>query len=361
MACRHLQIREVPFVTVTVRQTRDRSGDLSGGVTQNLKLFGATTNPASDISSILNVLNSGLGGNNAGSNTDAKSSTSGASSGGNAATTKATGESEKIAPATKAATANLSGGDTAASGGAPAIGASLKFANVTATSVSMDETFDRPLVIGFLALDIPIDFNGRLGSRPISTLRRIETAASGTTRHTTHEWAETSPTGIHDLELWINENDNACWLRDNGFTITTRKSTNPNHQDPCAPPGFEVDAKATANTLMQQMRDAGFWVGLKRTLFDGETKNRFGRLGSRIIGEIIDRPPGTGIDFVIAARRLVAAIETKSSDSNSSAAQIKEFNTQADQAQKNISSLDSSERPMLQQKLDVAKTRMNKK
>jgi hypothetical protein len=51
-------------------------------------------------------------------------------------------------------------------------GGSLKFAAATSRSVTMVETFPRPLVIGYLSIDLPIFPNGRLGI-PVPTHTKI--------------------------------------------------------------------------------------------------------------------------------------------------------------------------------------------
>ncbi len=59
----------------------------------------------------------------------------------------------------------------ALSAGAP--GGTLKLAGATSRSVSLNETFDRPLVIGYIAQDYPILEDNRLGN-PISTKDVLE-------------------------------------------------------------------------------------------------------------------------------------------------------------------------------------------
>jgi hypothetical protein len=51
-------------------------------------------------------------------------------------------------------------------------GGRLKFAAASSRSVSMNERFDRPLVIGYVGFDVPILEWGRIGS-PISTLSQL--------------------------------------------------------------------------------------------------------------------------------------------------------------------------------------------
>ena len=55
----------------------------------------------------------------------------------------------------------------------PLVGASIKLTMASSRSVSLTETFDRPLVIGYLAFDLPILEDGKLGA-PVSTLAQLE-------------------------------------------------------------------------------------------------------------------------------------------------------------------------------------------
>jgi hypothetical protein len=52
-------------------------------------------------------------------------------------------------------------------------GGTIKFAWATSRSVAMSETFDRPLVIGFLGFDFPVLDDGSLGA-PVATFDQLE-------------------------------------------------------------------------------------------------------------------------------------------------------------------------------------------
>jgi hypothetical protein len=70
--------------------------------------------------------------------------------------------SNATSPATQGPSAPVGAGD----GAAPqplAVGGTLKLAMATSRSVSLVETFRRPLVIGYLASDYPIDARGKCG------------------------------------------------------------------------------------------------------------------------------------------------------------------------------------------------------
>jgi hypothetical protein len=56
---------------------------------------------------------------------------------------------------------------------APAIGATVNVTMASSRSVSLTETFDRPLVIGYIAFDLPILNDGKLGA-PVATFSKLE-------------------------------------------------------------------------------------------------------------------------------------------------------------------------------------------
>jgi len=85
------------------------------------------------------------------------------------------------APAPSPAPAD--GGAAPADGGAarapaaapstPAVGGTVKVTMASSRSVSLNETFDRPLVIGYIAFDLPILAGGQLGA-PVATLAQLD-------------------------------------------------------------------------------------------------------------------------------------------------------------------------------------------
>jgi CheY-like chemotaxis protein len=227
------------------------------------------------------------------------------------------------------------------------IGASLKFANVTGSSVTMDETFDRPLVIGYLAVDIPIDYDGKLGTRPISTIRRVERAVDGTPRRAVHRWAEDSPLALDQLTLWVGEEGNADWLAENGYSVVRDAAG-------------KVDDAKTAGQLLAELRQMDIWHSLFTQAFDRTDRHRSNRLNARIIGEILERPAGTGIDVAILARRTVNEAEATAAAIEHAPPAEKarlqpELDKATDKAQSTINRLsNSNERQRLQIRLQQA-------
>jgi hypothetical protein len=77
---------------------------------------------------------------------------------------------EGTPPATQPARPAAGGADM---GAAPAAGGTVKVTMASSRSVSLSETFDRPLVIGFIAFDLPILAGGKLGA-PVATQAQLD-------------------------------------------------------------------------------------------------------------------------------------------------------------------------------------------
>ena len=103
--------------------------------------------------------------------------------------------------------------------GAVSAGGSLKFSSLINQTVSMNETFERPLVIGYLAFDVPIGFEGELGDRPLSTQVRLDRGAPNADDKQVRRWVEESPTAKNRLIRWAGKDDSEVrnWLKESGF------------------------------------------------------------------------------------------------------------------------------------------------
>lgn len=103
--------------------------------------------------------------------------------------------------------------DSIASAATP--GGTLKVAAASSRSISMNETFPRPLTIGYLGFDVPIMAEGKLGP-PISTKARLHkanvipaTASSYEKDANTaliQQWLKGHPERRDQLRQWLNEN-----------------------------------------------------------------------------------------------------------------------------------------------------------
>jgi hypothetical protein len=93
-------------------------------------------------------------------------------------------------------------------------GVGIKFAAATSRAVTMEETFPRPLVIGYTAFDVPIDAGGALGA-PMATLARLEREQGATT------YAPDANTSV--LKQWIADPDH----RDKVKAFLVTRGTDP--------------------------------------------------------------------------------------------------------------------------------------
>ena len=85
----------------------------------------------------------------------------------------------------------------------PIVGASIKLTMASSRSVSLTETFDRPLVIGYLAFDLPILEGGMLGA-PVSTLAQLESREPSRGRFVQFKPDDNSPR----IRAWLREPGN---------------------------------------------------------------------------------------------------------------------------------------------------------
>ncbi|MDR4498742.1 MAG: hypothetical protein MRK02_12610 [Candidatus Scalindua sp.] len=120
---------------------------------------------------------------------------------------------------------------------APAIGGTLKVVMASSRSVSLDETFARPLVIGYIAFDLPILEDGKLGS-PVSTQSRLtekkvvmgEPIIYGPDENTQkiREWLKKN-NNREKLKNWLKDEETQKWLKDYKYNqVITGEHTIPN-------------------------------------------------------------------------------------------------------------------------------------
>ncbi len=229
----------VKKVSVTVRDGSQLAGQVDLGVPKNLTLLSNTGNPSTDVPAVVAALNNGL-------------------TGGTAATQSSTPP----------------GGNPSPTANAPLAGGTIKFSNVTSTSVSMDETFDRPLVIGFLAVDFPVDFAGRLGDRPISTQTRLN---SKLVVQNISDWLNNSPVAEEELKAWSLEN--------NYFDADSGSASS--------------DGDATIGAWLQAHNfpnDSAHLIAFLRNPGARAKDPDFQMLVMRVSGEVVERPAGTGLE-----------------------------------------------------------------
>jgi hypothetical protein len=93
-------------------------------------------------------------------------------------------------------------------------GANVTIASASSRGVAMNETFPRPLVIGYLGFDLPIDSEGRLGpamptharltGRPVSEGTAV--FGSDSAADTLRAWMDADPANRAKLNDWLTKN-----------------------------------------------------------------------------------------------------------------------------------------------------------
>ena len=91
----------------------------------------------------------------------------------------------------------------------PAVGGSFKLVEASRRSVTLNEKFDRLLVIGYLGYDFPIEDGGKLGM-PIATLQQLENRAV-LKRPTLYEFNADADAATlrNQVYAWLEEDGNA--------------------------------------------------------------------------------------------------------------------------------------------------------
>lgn len=109
--------------------------------------------------------------------------------------------------------------ETAASSGAMAVGGTLKLAMATSRSVSLVETFRRPLVIGYLASDFPIGSGGSCAP-PVPTFNLLEGRGAVPGKAIEYKGCDENCARVRS---WVKQPGNqqrlAQWLETNGNGI----------------------------------------------------------------------------------------------------------------------------------------------
>lgn len=229
----------VGAVDVSVLDHSDFAGDLGFGKTglkNNLQVISDLSKQSDAYKNLLSALNKGLIGQddptskpaeNTGKKDTSAPSTGGTDSGGSS-TAGGSGGASTTGGTTTGGTSGSAGGTSApatTTGAAdsvtdalPDIGARVKIVSVSDRSISLREKFVKPLVVGYIAVDVPIGVGGQLGSRPVDTFKRV--ALNHNDRRDAaraiHDWIEYHGEAEDFLDSWGNAN--TTWLAREGFS-----------------------------------------------------------------------------------------------------------------------------------------------
>jgi hypothetical protein len=173
--------------------------------------------------------------------------------------------SSNASPATQPSSQQKVAGDVLSVGG------QLQFSAASKGSVTLTETFDRPMSIGYLAFDIPIGEDGSLGDFPVCTQIRLISLGAGFGKTTIAEWAAHDPDAEQKLDAWLKTCPNKALL-DN-----VRKET-----------GKEVTGEDLQNYLINHATPTWAYFMPLTYLFAGFQNPLY----DAIMEDVIKRPPG---------------------------------------------------------------------
>ncbi|MDB5295446.1 MAG: hypothetical protein JWO31_1429 [Phycisphaerales bacterium] len=248
-------IWRVKRASVVMNDTSSTGGKIRAGVADNLGLLTAGKDLPEDVTKLTNAVNAAL------ANATAPKTPE-----------KAKGAKSSVATTTPA-TAPAGGGAAAAKPASqpaddePAMAAGAQFSayGVTNSSVSLDETFEVPVVVGYVAVDVPIDYDGSIGSHPTETRARVNLGGRLRNLRLVDEWIQSDPNYYKKLQVWAT--GNAPWLKGEGLVTADGHPLN-------------------ATDLERRITNRGFLNS--NWLVGAQMK----RLCTRILNEVVMRPEG---------------------------------------------------------------------
>lgn len=188
------RVYTVGRIRVTVDDETKTAGQVKVGLDHNLALLDGAGDPGAKMRSILDVLN-------------------------HPGTTSATGAPSTQQGATAPANAKPGESQTAEDMDTP-LGVKMQFVNVSDRSITLTEDFDRPLVIGYNAIDLPIGADGSLGNVPIDTFQANLLGDGGYVELASdiNQWVLLTPDAAARLQEWAKTSENQTWLKNAGFS-----------------------------------------------------------------------------------------------------------------------------------------------
>jgi len=162
--------------TVVLNDATSLGGKGRVGIAENLGLITAGATPPADATSLTETINKAL----------APASQPAAKDASNGTTNNGAPTTSEAAP--------------------PAAGVEFSAYGVTSSGLSLDETFDTPLAVGYVAIDYPIGYEGKLGSHPTETRQRLSHGGSMHTRHLVSDFIDENPRGPELVRAWYDLN-----------------------------------------------------------------------------------------------------------------------------------------------------------
>jgi hypothetical protein len=147
----------------------------------------------------------------------------------------------------------------------------LQFSAASKGSVTLTETFERPMSIGYLAFDIPIGEDGNLGDFAVCTQIRMVSMGAGFGKTTIAEWAAHDPEASEKLEAWLKSSPNKSLLED-----VPRQA------------GKEVTGADLKKYLIDHATPSWSYMLPLTYLFSGSQNSLY----DAVMEDVIKRPPG---------------------------------------------------------------------
>ena len=169
-------------------------------------------------------------------------------------------------------------------------GGDLTVTDKTDRAISLRQSFDRPLVVGYISFDVPIGPGGELGSTIVATQVRLRRGPLTSVS----QWAALSPDATSRLEEWLDVDGNRQWLSACDHQVAAGRS------------GAEDLRKKLAKPFVSR----SFTIALARVMdaipaLGREEDDQYRQVAARILHEVVRKPDGIG--YMPAIGGLVAA------------------------------------------------------
>lgn len=143
-------------------------------------------------------------------------------------------------------------------------GGAISVTDRSARSISLKETFDRPLVVGYISFDIPIGKEGELGNQIVATQVRLDRGRYDSIA----EWAALYPDAAKELQEWLEIDANRRWIRSQRPELVS------------------------AERLRKYLAKPWWQRYTYRLIWGRNVGDRYRQITARILHDVIRKPPG---------------------------------------------------------------------
>ncbi len=159
-------------------------------------------------------------------------------------------------------------------------GGAISVTDRSTRSISLKETFDRPLVVGYISFDIPIGKCGKLGKNIVATQVRLDRGRYDSIA----EWAALYPHAAKELCDWLEKDGNSDWLR--GLRPDLLKESTPQQR---------------AERLRKYLAKPWWQRYMYRLPGMRIASDRYRQINARILHDVIRKPSGIDPGLKVAA------------------------------------------------------------